>query len=284
MPTIPLHRLNASSWVYQLQSADLKVLGNTDADVVVIDPYDDEGKLRSKYEIAQLGRDKRVLAYISIGEAESYRPYWNPKWSGMFARFNKPSWLGPENPEWKGNYKVKFWETEWKRIVFSYLDTIVEHGFHGVYLDIIDAYEFWRGHTGLAEFKMVDFVCEIAEHCRAKSSTLKFHVVPQNGEGLLRHEKYRAAISAIGKEDVFYSPDEDGEERLNSEVGATLDLLEQNATAYHIQTLFVEYMAEDAPGDAVEDMRDRIASLMPQSMHASPVYVTTRALDTVTEQ
>ena len=28
-----------------------------------------------------------------------------------------PSWLEDENPDWEGNYRVKYWEAEWQKII-----------------------------------------------------------------------------------------------------------------------------------------------------------------------
>ncbi len=68
-------------------------------------------------EIAQLkSAGKTVLAYVSIGEAEDCRWYWDSAWEN-----DPPEWLGPENPEWEGNYPVKFWYPQWVEIVMSYL-------------------------------------------------------------------------------------------------------------------------------------------------------------------
>ncbi|MGP1532348.1 MAG: endo alpha-1,4 polygalactosaminidase, partial [Treponema sp.] len=76
-------------------------------------------------------------------EAEDYRYYWEKQW-----KHRRPSWLDKENSEWKGNYKVKYWDAEWKSIIFgsdgAYLDRILAAGFDGVYLDIIDAFEYFE--------------------------------------------------------------------------------------------------------------------------------------------
>ena len=80
---------------------------------------------------------------MSIGEAEDYRYYWQADWST-----NPPSWIEEENPDWEGNYIVKYWEQEWQDIIYgndnSYLKKIVDAGFDGVYLDIIDAFEYFE--------------------------------------------------------------------------------------------------------------------------------------------
>ena len=99
------------------------------------------------------GGSRLVVAYMSIGEAEDYRYYWREDWVD-----DPPSWLADENPDWPGNYKVRYWDTDWQSIIYgtgdSYLGQILAAGFDGVYLDIIDAFEYFEeygtaGLTGL---------------------------------------------------------------------------------------------------------------------------------------
>src|SRR4051794_32877858 len=131
-------------FVYQLQNADLAVIGKTKFDLVVID-YSRDGSEAARYPATQIealkhsaAGAKRVLAYLSIGEAEDYRFYWRDTW-----RTAPPAWLGPVDPDWPGNYKVKYWDPEWQKIVLTYLDKLIDAGFDGAYLDVIDAYYFW---------------------------------------------------------------------------------------------------------------------------------------------
>ncbi len=157
---------------------------------------------------------------MSIGEAENYRWYWQNEWDADNDGQpdpGAPSWLGPMNPDWEGNYKVKYWESNWQDIIFgsdtSYLDKIIQAGFDGVYLDIIDAYEYWGpgGESGLdrptAEQEMVDFVKAIANHAHNAKHKPNFLIFPQNGEGLALHNDYVAVVSGIGREDVWYNDD-----------------------------------------------------------------------------
>ncbi|MEZ4650894.1 MAG: endo alpha-1,4 polygalactosaminidase [Candidatus Eisenbacteria bacterium] len=133
--------VSVAAFAYQLQNVDLaEVAANSTFDLIVID-YSADGSESGEWKVGEIASvqssGKKVLAYISIGEAEDYRYYWDPTWAT-----NPPSWLGPENPDWAGNYKVRFWDPGWRAIVFDYLDRIVAQGFDGIYMDIIDAY-YW---------------------------------------------------------------------------------------------------------------------------------------------
>lgn len=116
----------------------------TNYDLLIMDLFFNEEEI-STNEIEQLrnkanGGKRMVIAYMSIGEAEDYRYYWQTEW-----KRGNPSWLDKENPKWKSNYKVKYWNSEWQAIIFDYLTRITNAGFDGVYLDIIDAFEYYEG-------------------------------------------------------------------------------------------------------------------------------------------
>ena len=50
----------------------------------------------------------------------------------------------PEGWQLKGNYKVKYWDPQWQEIILQEVQLIIAQGFDGVYLDIIDAFEFFE--------------------------------------------------------------------------------------------------------------------------------------------
>ncbi len=130
---------------FQTKANFITQLEKTNYDLLIIDLFFDESL--TKKDIKRLkektnGRKRLVFAYLSIGEAEDYRYYWQKKW-----KHSPPSWLEKENPHWAGNYKVKYWEQEWQKIIVgknSYLERILEAKFDGVYLDIIDAFEYFE--------------------------------------------------------------------------------------------------------------------------------------------
>lgn len=119
----------------------------TNYDALIIDAFFDE-KLLSQAQIAQLktkanGGQRLVIAYMSIGEAEDYRYYWQSDWAP-----DNPSFIRAVNPDWEGNYKVEYWNHEWQSVIYgnsdAYLDKLLSAGFDGAYLDIIDAYEYFE--------------------------------------------------------------------------------------------------------------------------------------------
>jgi cysteinyl-tRNA synthetase, unknown class len=133
---------------YAVKSAFVDALDATDYDLFVVDLFHGAASL-SPADIARLrtkpgGSARLVVCYMSIGEAEDYRWYWQPSWS-----FSAPRWLDGENPDWAGNYKVHYWDPAWQAIIFgspdAYLDRIIAAGFDGVYLDIVNAFEYYEG-------------------------------------------------------------------------------------------------------------------------------------------
>lgn len=214
-----------NGWVYQLQNVDIDALVDAHPDVVVMD-YSSTGGEDGEWTAAQIQTLQdagiTVLCYFSIGEAETYRFYWQSDWAP-----GNPAWLGPENPDWAGNYKVRYWMQGWRDILFgtasgdneSYLDRICDQGFDGVYLDIVDAYYYWseeNPENDNAAHDMVQLIHDLAVYARdTRGMGASFRVIPQNGEWI-RYDAptddvatYYATVDGIGVEDVFYYGDAD---------------------------------------------------------------------------
>lgn len=230
----PLSWKNAKSWGYQLQNASLEELERSPFDILVID-YSRDGTDARRWTAEQVARIKRkpggggrlVLAYLSIGEAEDYRYYWDPAW-----KKTPPSWLEVENPDWKGNIKVRYWEKAWQDLVSGYLDRIVDAGFDGVYLDVVDAYWYFQNKgRKSARDEMKTFVLSLARHARAKPGKAGFAVFPQNAEGLLEDSEYLSAITGIGKESVYFGYAGEGKATPKEETLRVERLLDRAAAA-----------------------------------------------------
>ncbi|WAC19599.1 endo alpha-1,4 polygalactosaminidase [Luteolibacter sp. SL250] len=224
LAALPL-RAAPDSFAYVLQAdsfatdkaAAIRQLETSGRDWIVLDSrFDNE----TAWEPADLGeiragkKGRKVIAYISIGEAEDYRSYWDEKWN----HGAKPAWLLGENPHWKGNFRVAYWHPEWQAIMLKVVDGAMAAGFDGVYLDIVDGFEaFEKDGTRFIDDRpnpatrqsyrrdMVDWVKRVAAQARAKNPAAL--VVPQNGSQLLAHPDFVATISGVGIEDLFTEDD-----------------------------------------------------------------------------
>jgi len=133
---------------YDSKEGLLTALSGTNFDVFIMDAFfwgkiftsEDLDRIRTKSD----GGKRLLISYMSIGEAEDYRFYWKSDWDKEELR-----WIDSENPNWPGNFKVRYWNKDWKKIIYgnknSYTQKIIDSGFDGVYLDIIDG--FWYFET-----------------------------------------------------------------------------------------------------------------------------------------
>lgn len=152
----PIHTLDqARNFLYLLNAEPfptrksfLNALRNTNHDLMIIDLFYLGDEAFSAGEIESLktksdGGRRLVIAYLSIGEAENYRYYWKDEWNDHL-----PEWIEEENDEWPGNYVIRYWDENWHEIIYkgdhSYLNRIQNAGFDGIYLDRIDAYEYFE--------------------------------------------------------------------------------------------------------------------------------------------
>lgn len=202
----------ARTWVYDINlydEGDVKMLAESNYDVVIVDTgdIDEDGVKQIKAD-----GNKLVFSYLSIGQAETYRDYWKEDWDA-----NSPDWLDFPDPNWEGCFNIKFWDEEWKRILFgsegSSLDKIISEGFDGVYLDTAGT-DYWSSLDDVdAEEEMLKLIEEISSY--AKSRDKHFLIIPQN-LGFMEgdySERLKNKIDAVGQEEVFYGfENKDGKE------------------------------------------------------------------------
>jgi cysteinyl-tRNA synthetase, unknown class len=202
--------LDAKTWGYQLRNlgaSQQRKIAASPYDVVIID-IENIGDKTTRLTRAEVngmkkkrdGSRRLVMAYLSIGEAESYRSYWKPAW-----RKAKPDWVNKENEEWKDNYLVKYWDPTWQSILFgspaALADRILAAGFDGFYLDRVDAY-YYFGDTPELRTQMVDLVAKLAIYIRARKPDAM--ILGQNAEELLEDATYLSAVDGIAKESLYY--------------------------------------------------------------------------------
>jgi cysteinyl-tRNA synthetase, unknown class len=265
---------NVNSWGYQLQNLNVANAAASPFDLLVVD-YAKDGADDTALTPAELERLKTkpdggrrvMLAYLSIGEAEDYRSYWEPTW-----KHQRPTWLLAENKEWKGNYAVCFWDKGWQSIVCgspqSRIDRLIAAGFDGVYLDKCDVFEdLKRKHRPEAaarpdiEADMVAFVQHMSAYAKARQPG--FLVIMQNAETLLTSPALRAAIDGIAKEELVFGQDSPEKRNAKSDYDDTrqnLDLLAREGKPVFV----VEYL------NAPEKIQAAIAATQP---HGYILYV-----------
>lgn len=205
---------NVAGWAFDIKDNSIDQLLQNDSRFLVID-YSKDGTEAQRYSSGDLAalhqKGKEAISYFSVGEAEDYRYYYNPDW-----KTNPPSWLGKDNPDWTGNTKVQYWDPDWQKLMFNYLDKIIASGFDGVYLDIVDGFEYWsdpNNGEGLvldkadAANRMIDFVGKLTEYARVQKGKPDFYVIPQNGEELLKYDtdgSFLRTISGVGVESLYF--------------------------------------------------------------------------------
>lgn len=265
--------LTGGSWLYQLQGGSPAAIAASSFDIVVMD-YSSDGSADGVFSSAEMATiknsGKTVLAYFSIGEAEDYRYYFNESWlDGSQPGENAPCWLNRTNPEWEGNYKVQYWSEAWQKVLIAYLDIIIDQGFDGVYLDIIDAWEYWsdsdngEGYSITEEEaagRMINLVKRLAYYARVTRGETSFFIIPQNGEVILDYDTgvdgngaddYIATIDGIGIEDLYYDETTAIDSEITAARKAYLDDIKDYPAPDSKTILVVDYVDRGDQSDPV---------------------------------
>jgi cysteinyl-tRNA synthetase len=224
--------------MYVLQGVVPSEIAAAPFDVKVVDIYNDNGTLFTPAQVTQMGGgpgNGLLLGYFSFGEAETYRDYFNtiPK-----------SAIGPENPQWPGDYQVAYWTQEWRNVATAYLDKVIAAGYDGIYFDVVDEYQqSWAknnapGGAAGAEQAMADLVAYLADYAHAKNPTFK--IWANNAEELLSNKTYFDHIDGMFKEDLYYT--DSGAKQPADETQWTLDLLKPMLAAGK-DVIAIEYVS-----------------------------------------
>ncbi|CAM4273088.1 MJ1477/TM1410 family putative glycoside hydrolase [Deinococcus marmoris] len=258
----------ARTWAIQLgglggtDGPRLRPLAGVPFDLLVIEPNDDDGQPWSRAEVGAAANGKLLVAYLSVGAAEDYRRYWQPGWKP-----GQPEWILKADPDWPGNYDVAYWNPAWQKLALAGLDTLIDQGFHGVYLDLIDAY-MRRPERPSARAEMAAWVCQIARHARARDP--QFLIIPQNAPELLSDSDYAACVDATAQEETFvYATDRVTEAERQTELLASF----KNWRKLGKPVLTLDYASNPVLARQTY-ARARTAGLVP--------YVSVRNLDVLT--
>ena len=172
-----------------LQEVDVEGISKLSSDLVIIDySFDgsEDGEL-TKEDVNNIRKSgKKVFAYLSIGEAEDYRFYWKDEYYN-----NPPEWIYKENPNWTGNYIVRYWHPEWQNIVLDYLKRIMDKDFDGVFLDTVDSYIEFTDEDSNYDYSrlMINLLNKIILYsCDVRCTD--FNIILNNSEDIVFKDKF----------------------------------------------------------------------------------------------
>lgn len=207
---------NDLAFFYQLQGANFNDFNNRSFKLGVVDA-DESGLTRD--QLSQLNTaGKQVFAYISAGEAETFRTYYTDNHWGT----TPPDFFVEVNPRWGTSYRVKFWDNDWQQVVIDRMTNLIQTGYKGAYFDVVDVYNVPAVRAAFAAENpggnireaMVDFIVRLS--ATAKALNPDFQIMTQNAVGLLNtvdigsltqplspNVRYLNAIDGVGKESTF---------------------------------------------------------------------------------
>jgi cysteinyl-tRNA synthetase, unknown class len=251
------------NWGVQYLNISPADLAATALDLVAVEPMVDgaSGRFLEASEVALMrvrpdGGRRLVLAYLSVGEIDTTRFYWQPA-------APRPDWAGIENTAWPGSLHVRFWHPHWQSILYgnkdAMLDQIMALGFDGVLLDRVDAFDDWRRERPTVERDMVHLIGGLASYARITQPG--FLVAALNGERLLAHADYRQIIDAVVKESLLYGIKVAGEANTESDVAWSFNYL--NLAHQDGRRIFaIEYLDDPAAIRAAK-IRHRQLNFLP---------------------
>jgi len=204
---------NTLAFIDELQGASYSSLSSTSFQIGIVDP--DDAQLTTSQISSLQASGKSLIAYLSIGEAENFRSYWNASWNT-----NPPSFLMGQDPNWPGDYNVKYWDPAWQSIVINEAVSMAKAGYNGIMLDVVDAYTVPAvaaadGGIANARAAMESFVEEISAATKAVNPNFK--IIQNNALDLLTtnpddptsatNTAYLSHIDGVVAESTFYNPD-----------------------------------------------------------------------------
>jgi len=255
-----LSKIKSYANVYQeYDEEDLEKLKRFD--IVVLEPYDVPDK---KFLSELKSSGTIVLAYVSIGEADNERRYWegwkpsddapdNPAIPRTTVTQDDSMFIG-EDPGWEGSYFVDASNPKWHKILLNeeipYILWLGGGKYDGLMMDVIDVVDEYEGYPDGSEMRkgMVDLIKEIREKYP------ELLLVPNRGFGILSEMapyidafKFEEMTSAYGNIEgepdygkYYLKIDERGDRENQEEIDLLVSVLKKHPMPVlvldHIQT------------------------------------------------
>ncbi len=196
-----------SSWAIQTGEMPDNVQSYIDSpvDLAVLGPRNKNGVFWTKDDLNQIKRNKMVIAYLSVGEADPGEPYYKKSWTQ-----GNPKWLAVGNPFGHDGFGVYPVNTpEWIRYLKQSMDRLIKTGYDGAFYDVLDVY--WNpGYPGGPSAQnMKDAIalgCELTNYARKKNPNFK--ILVNNASNLMNDFpdlNFGNCFDATVMESLFYS-------------------------------------------------------------------------------
>jgi len=187
----PVNAFRPKKWLCVYHRIPVEKLLAAGVDLMVIDP-----DAYSEKEVARLkSSGAKVVAYLSIGEAEGYRSY--------YSEVASSSLILSENPEWSQNYPVKYWEPVWQSILQKYARQIISKGFDGLFFDVVDAWEPFSDEHDKYRSLMENLLINLVDYARSLNPNLL--CIIQNSHQLFDNDELFKRIDGINQEGLYAS-------------------------------------------------------------------------------
>ena len=260
--------LQVGDFAVQYSNLDATEIAASGYDLVIVEgqPLLSANAELLDLEVAALvGGGQEVIGYVSIGQTDDARPYWNPLWTDDGTDTGTPTILAPtwlaEPADSFAAFMVEFWDPAWKALVIAQVTELATRGYSGIFLDNVLTYYELAVKRGVDAptaqtyaQEMITFIEEIAAAGRAIDPDFK--VIANGGPYIVTDAGYAfgdadalsyfEAIDAIMGESFFGLVN-----GLRQE--AILDLLEQQYAAAGIDVLALEYSTDPAAIQAFVD-------------------------------
>ena len=194
---------NVRSWGLQTGAmpARLDRIEHANIDLGIISRLAAHGRPYTNAEVTRAKRNKWLLAYVNVGEAQQHEWYFNEVF-----RNGPPTWVLERNRRHPVNFRVLLDAPEWNAIILETINRVIEQGFDGVELDVLDVYwnKVYPGRSSTEnQAKAVKLACKIAKFARARVPSFK--IVVNNASDLAgKFPEYKTCVDGTIGESVWW--------------------------------------------------------------------------------
>ncbi len=191
------------SWAAQTGNMPktLDAMTASTVDLGMIDIRNRAGELWKRKEVLIAKQNKWLVAYLSVGQISKHDWFWQENWEQ-----GNPKWILHPSKVYLNSFDVNIAAPEWLELMKQSIDRILEQGFDGVGLDVLDVYWHPTYPGGPSKANMasgVQLTCALYRY--GKSKLPGFKMIVNNATNLVADfPEYRGCIHATIGESIWY--------------------------------------------------------------------------------